>query len=73
MGFHVLRFKNEQIQLHPEIVAEEIIQKYYEIVDFDNNFKKPIVTSNKEPEEYKEIPFDIQKNLTEWTKFSMIK
>ena len=69
MGFRVMRFKNEQIQLHPEIVAEEIIQKYYEIVDSDNNSKKPIVTAIKEPEEYKEIPFDIQEKLTEWTKF----
>ena len=69
MGFRVMRFKNEQIQLHPEIVAEEIIQKYYEIVDSDNNSKKPIVTAIKEPEEYKEIPFDIEKNLTDWTKF----
>ena len=65
----VFKYKNEMIQSHPEIVAEEIIQKYYEIVDFDNNFKKPIVTSIKEPEESKEIPFDIQEKLTEWTKF----
>ena len=69
MGFHVLRIKNEMIQSHPEIVAEEIIQKYYEIVDFDNNSKKPLVTAIKEPEESKEIPFDIQEKLTEWTKF----
>jgi very-short-patch-repair endonuclease len=69
MGFHVLRIKNEMIQSHPEIVAEEIIQKYYEIVDFDNNSKKPLVTAIKEPEESKEIPFDIQEKLTGWTKF----
>jgi very-short-patch-repair endonuclease len=69
MGFYVLRFKNEKIQSHPEIVAEEIIQKYYEIVDFDNNSKKPIVTAIKEPEESKEIPIDIQERLTDWTKF----
>ena len=69
MGFYVLRFKNEKIQSHPEIVAEEIIQKYYELVDFDNNSKKPIVTAIKEPEESKEIPIDIQEKLTDWTKF----
>ena len=69
MGFHVLRIKNEMIQSYPEIVAEEIIQKYYEIVDFDNNSKKPLVTAIKEPEESKEIPFDIREKLTEWTKF----
>ena len=69
MGFHVMRFKNKKIQSHPAIVAEEIIQKYYEIVDFDNNSKKPIVTAIKEPEEPKEIPFDIQEKLTGWTKF----
>ena len=68
MGFHVLRFKNEKIQSYPEIVAEEIIQKYYEIVD-DNNYKKPIVTAITEPEESKEIPIDIQEKLTDWTKF----
>ncbi|HVP81833.1 MAG TPA: DUF559 domain-containing protein [Nitrososphaeraceae archaeon] len=69
MGFHVMRFRNKKIQSHPAIVAEEIIQKYYEIVDFDNNSQKPIVTAIKEPEESKEIPFDIQEKLTGWTKF----
>ena len=69
MGFYVFRVKNEKIQSHPEIVAEEIIQKYYEIVDFDNNSKKPIVTAINKPEESKEIPFDIQEKLTDWTKF----
>jgi very-short-patch-repair endonuclease len=69
MGFYVLRFKNEKIQSHPEIVAEEIIQKYYEIVDFDNNSKKPIVTAINKPEEFKEIPINIQEKLKDWTKY----
>jgi very-short-patch-repair endonuclease len=66
MGFHVMRFKNKKIQSHPAIVAEEIIQKYYEIVDFDNNSKKPLVTAIKEPEESKEITES--KSLIKWTK-----
>lgn len=45
-----------------------MIQKYYELVDFDNTSKKPIVAAINEPEESKEIPFDIEINLTEWTK-----
>ena len=69
MGFYVFRVKNEKIQSHPEIVAEEIIQKYYEIVDFDNNSKKPIVTAINKPEESKEIPINIREKLTDWTKF----
>jgi very-short-patch-repair endonuclease len=69
MGFHVLRIKNEMIQSYPKIVAEEIFQKYYEIVDFDNSSKKMIVTVIKESEESKEIPFDIREKLTDWTKF----
>ncbi|MDX1371180.1 MAG: hypothetical protein R3321_01850 [Nitrososphaeraceae archaeon] len=31
MGFYVLRVKNEQIESDPKIVAEKIIQKYYEL------------------------------------------
>lgn len=68
MGFYVLRFKNEQIQSHPEVVAEEIIQKYYELADLDNNYKKTIVTAIDKPIESKKIPFDIEINLSEWTK-----
>ena len=68
MGFYVLRFSNEQIQLYPEIVAEEIIQKYYELADLDKNQKKAIVTAVDKPKESKEIPLDIEINLREWTK-----
>ena len=66
MGFYVLRFKNEKIQSHPEIVAEEIIQKYYELVDFDDNSKKPMVTAINKTKEAKEI-IEI-KSLIKWTK-----
>jgi very-short-patch-repair endonuclease len=68
MGFYVLRFKNEQIQLYPEIVAEEIIQKYYELADLDKNQKNTIVTAINQQKETKEIPLDIEMNLIEWTK-----
>ena len=53
MGYEILRVKNEQIQRTPRNVAEEIVQKYYEIIDTPEKSVKIIKLQN--PSKYEPI------------------
>jgi very-short-patch-repair endonuclease len=61
MGYEVHRVRNEQIQRVPNAVAEDIIQKYYEVVDVED--KTANVTKLKTARYYEAIPKDLNEKL----------
>lgn len=64
MGFEVYRVRNELIKSAPSNAADNIIQKYYEVVDAEDKSTK--VTRLKATEHQEPIPKDIRENLQLW-------
>ena len=64
MGFAVYRVRNEQIQSAPSIVADNIIQRYYEVVDAEDKTTK--VTRLTATIAHEPVPKDIQEKLQFW-------
>ena len=64
MGFEVHRIKNEQIKTAPFIVAADIIQKYYELVDAEDKTIK--ITKLEDTAHHGFIPKDIDEKLQFW-------
>jgi very-short-patch-repair endonuclease len=69
MGFSVHRVRNERVERAPDDVADDIIQKYYEVIDADDKSTK--VTRLRATIHHEPVPKDIQENLQFWSlKFS---
>jgi very-short-patch-repair endonuclease len=71
MGYDLLRVKNAEIQNIPGVVAERVIQRYFEVVDDDNTEdrkrKTSKITELEKPLHYEPIPKEITKdNLRIW-------
>jgi len=64
MGYVVFRVKNEDVQNMPSVIAETIIQKYFEIVDVQNYESK--ITKLERPSNYNPIPREIAINIQVW-------
>ena len=65
MGYHVLRVRNEEIQATPDVVAERIIQRYFEVAD--NDYRRPTkITKLKKLTDYDPMPKEITNNLQIW-------
>ncbi|MBI4258641.1 MAG: DUF559 domain-containing protein [Thaumarchaeota archaeon] len=62
MGYVVVRVKNSDVQRFPDIVAEKIIQTYYEVCEADRNAK--VIQIN--PASPESIPSHINKNIDHW-------
>jgi very-short-patch-repair endonuclease len=65
MGYLVLRVRNEEIQATPDVVAERIIQRYFEVADNDDRIPTKI-TKLKKPMDYEPMPKEITNNLQIW-------
>ena len=48
MGHNVLRVKNEQIKKMANVIAERIIQRYFEIVDSDAQDQLRLINKTEE-------------------------
>jgi very-short-patch-repair endonuclease len=67
MGYDVFRVKNEQIQKTPNVVAERIIQKYFEAADAEDDDDKTIkITKIERPSDYDPVPREIVDNIEVW-------
>jgi very-short-patch-repair endonuclease len=64
MGYVVFRVKNEEVQNTPNVIAERIIQKYFEIVDVHNYKSK--ITKLDRPSNYNPIPRELAINIQLW-------
>jgi very-short-patch-repair endonuclease len=64
MGYDVHRVRNEQVQNAPRAIAEDIIQRYYEVVDAEDKTVK--VTKLKAVTNLESIPSEIADKLQFW-------
>jgi very-short-patch-repair endonuclease len=64
MGFEVYRVRNERIKSAAYAVAEDIVQKYYEVVDAEDKTTK--VTRLKATIHHEPIPKEIDEKLQFW-------
>jgi very-short-patch-repair endonuclease len=65
MGYEVHRVRNGRIQNIPSAVAEDIIQKYYEVVDAPDKTTK--VTRLKATTHHERTPRETDENIQFWT------
>jgi very-short-patch-repair endonuclease len=65
MGYDVLRVRNEEIQAIPDVVAERIIQRYFEVADNDDRRPTKITKLNKLAD-YDPIPKEVNFKLQLW-------
>jgi very-short-patch-repair endonuclease len=64
MGYNVHRVRNDQVQNAPHAVAENIIQRYYEVIDAEDKPAK--VTKLKGVTDLESIPREIDEKLQFW-------
>jgi hypothetical protein len=64
MGLEVYRVRNERIKSAAYAVAEDIVQKYYEVVDAEDKTTK--VTRLKATIHHEPIPKEIDEKLQFW-------
>jgi very-short-patch-repair endonuclease len=65
MGYDVLRVRNEEIHATPDVIAERIIQRYFEGADNDDR-RSTKITKLKKPTDYDPMPKEITNNLQLW-------
>jgi very-short-patch-repair endonuclease len=63
LGYYIMRVRNDRIRSDMEVVAEEIIQRYYETVDLQNDHPKIEIVKH---DTYDSIPEYIQDNISQW-------
>jgi very-short-patch-repair endonuclease len=64
MGYEVHRIRNEHVQRLPSVVAADLIQKYYEVVDTPDKTTK--VSRLKATIHHESVPRDIAEKLQFW-------
>jgi very-short-patch-repair endonuclease len=64
MGYEVHRIRNEHVQRLPSVVAADIIQKYYEVIDTPDKTTK--VSRLKATIHHESVPRDIAEKLQFW-------
>ena len=66
MGYTVHRVKNDQINTHPDDIAEQIREIYHKVSETKDKIEETTITELKKPLEIEPIPKDIQFNLGIW-------
>jgi hypothetical protein len=64
MGYEVIRVRNDEIQKTPNIAADRIIQKNFEVAGKDNQQSR--ITKLKMPQHYDPVPKEIDFMLQVW-------
>jgi very-short-patch-repair endonuclease len=64
MGYEVHRIRNEHVQRLPSVVAADIIQKYYEVIDTPDKTTK--ISRLKATIHHESVPRDIAEKLQFW-------
>jgi very-short-patch-repair endonuclease len=63
LGYYVMRVRNDRIRSDSEVVAEEIIQRYYETVDLQSDHPKIEIVKH---DTYDSIPAYVNDKISQW-------